>query len=156
MTSPNGLWMTNSFQGHFIDANTSEDGHASTAPVGRFPVNGYGLQDVARASTFYGAVFGWRFESWGPPGFYLIPDVGQGNSSALRERRELLPGQRLTTFETTLAVDDMVTSRAAVIANGGRVLMQPYRIEEVGEIGYFEDTEGNVCGVGQYDRDRRR
>ena len=28
--------------------------------------------DVPRAQQFYGTVFGWRFEPWGPPGFYLI------------------------------------------------------------------------------------
>jgi predicted enzyme related to lactoylglutathione lyase len=28
--------------------------------------------------------------------------------------------------------------------------MQPYLIEGVGEIAYFEDPEGNACGVGQY------
>ena len=33
---------------------------------------------------------------------------------------------------------------------GGRVLMQPYMIDGVGEIGYFEDPEGNICGVAQY------
>ena len=28
--------------------------------------------DVQRARRFYEAVFGWRFEPWGPPDFYLI------------------------------------------------------------------------------------
>jgi len=47
-------------------------------------------------------------------------------------------------------VDDIRATLAAAEANGGRVLMQPYRIEGVGEIGYFEDPEGNLCGVAQY------
>ena len=28
--------------------------------------------DLDRARGFYEQVFGWRFEPWGPPGFYLI------------------------------------------------------------------------------------
>jgi len=35
------------FQGHFPDVNTGEDGYISTAPVGSFSANGYGLFDMA-------------------------------------------------------------------------------------------------------------
>jgi len=31
-----------------------------------------GADDLDRARAFYESVFGWRFEAWGPPGFYLI------------------------------------------------------------------------------------
>ena len=30
------------------------------------------VDDVDRARRFYEAIFGWQFEPWGPPGFYLI------------------------------------------------------------------------------------
>jgi formylglycine-generating enzyme required for sulfatase activity len=44
---PAGHAMANSFQGHFPDHNTHQDGYETTAPVGSFPPNGYGLYDVA-------------------------------------------------------------------------------------------------------------
>jgi formylglycine-generating enzyme required for sulfatase activity len=44
---PGGKWMANSFQGHFPNKNTAEDGFAGTAPVGSFPVSAYGLYDMA-------------------------------------------------------------------------------------------------------------
>jgi formylglycine-generating enzyme required for sulfatase activity len=44
---PGGRWMANSFQGRFPDRNDAIDGHRATAPVARFPPNGYGLHDVA-------------------------------------------------------------------------------------------------------------
>ena len=44
---PEGKAMANSFQGHFPDHNTSQDGYETTAPVGSFPPNGYGLYDMA-------------------------------------------------------------------------------------------------------------
>jgi formylglycine-generating enzyme required for sulfatase activity len=42
-----GKHMANTFQGHFPDTNTGEDGYRATAPVGSFPSNGYGLFDMA-------------------------------------------------------------------------------------------------------------
>ena len=40
-----GKHMVYTFQGHFPDTNTGEDGCLATAPVGSFPSNGYGLFD---------------------------------------------------------------------------------------------------------------
>ena len=54
--------------------------------------------DVPRARKFYEAVFGWSFEPWGPPGFYLI-ETGPARMTtvhgALQERRELARGQKM-------------------------------------------------------------
>jgi sulfatase modifying factor 1 len=44
---PGGKYMANTFQGHFPDTNTVDDGYPGTAPVGSFPANGYGLYDMA-------------------------------------------------------------------------------------------------------------
>jgi formylglycine-generating enzyme len=44
---PGGKHMANTFQGHFPDTNTGEDGYKGTAPVGTFPANAYGLFDMA-------------------------------------------------------------------------------------------------------------
>ena len=44
---PAGKHMANTFQGHFLNVNTAEDGYLATAPVGSFPPNGYGLFDMA-------------------------------------------------------------------------------------------------------------
>jgi len=44
---PGGKFMANTFQGHFPEKNTAEDGFADAAPVASFPPNGYGLYDMA-------------------------------------------------------------------------------------------------------------
>jgi formylglycine-generating enzyme required for sulfatase activity len=44
---PDGRWMANTFQGHFPDHDSGEDGWTGIAPVGSFPPNAYGLYDVA-------------------------------------------------------------------------------------------------------------
>ena len=43
---PAGRWMANTFQGHFPDLDTGDDGFEGIAPVASFPPNGYGLYDI--------------------------------------------------------------------------------------------------------------
>jgi uncharacterized protein len=109
--------------------------------------------DVDRARRFYGAVFGWRFEAWGPPGFYRIhtgtPD-DPGIEGALHERQEPLEGKGMRGFECTVNVDDLVPIKAAVIANGGTIVYDEIEIPTVGTLVQFLDTEGNVCSAMRY------
>jgi formylglycine-generating enzyme required for sulfatase activity len=61
--TPNGKWMANTFQGHFPDKNTSEDGYAGIAPVASFPPNDFGLYDMS------GNVWQW-VSDWYRPDYY--------------------------------------------------------------------------------------
>lgn len=119
-----------------------------SATLRHFAIN---ADDVGRAKIFYEQVFGWRFDPWGPPGFYQVKNAGQGVLGALQQRRELAPGVRMAGYEASMGVQDLRAAMAAIEAGGGRILMQPYRIEGVGELVYFEDTEGNLVGAMQYE-----
>ncbi|HEY1559996.1 MAG TPA: VOC family protein [Caulobacteraceae bacterium] len=119
-----------------------------TATFRHFAIN---ADDVQRAKRFYEGVFGWTFEPWGPPDFYQIKNAGHGFLGALQGRRELKPGERMRGFEATMGVDDLDATIAAVEAEGGKIVMQPSRIEGVGRLIYFEDTDGNLVGAMQYE-----
>ncbi len=110
--------------------------------------------DVGRARRFYEAVFGWRFEAWGPPDFYLIwtgtPEA-PGVQGLLQGRSQPPTGTGLRGFECTIGVEDVDATARAVVAHGGRVTMQKARIETVGALIWIEDTEGNRVGAMQYD-----
>jgi formylglycine-generating enzyme len=60
---PNNKHMANTFQGHFPDKNTDDDGFNTSSPVTTFPPNGYGLYDMA------GNVWQWTAD-WYRPDYY--------------------------------------------------------------------------------------
>jgi predicted enzyme related to lactoylglutathione lyase len=112
------------------------------------------VDDVDRARAFYEAVFGWEFEPWGPPGFYLIhtgDDASPGIQGLMHRRAEPRTGTGLNGIEPTFAVGDVDAIAAAVEANGGRVTMTKAVIPTVGALIRFLDPEGNDIGAMQYE-----
>ena len=110
--------------------------------------------DLDRARRFYERVFGWRFEPWGPPGFYLIHTgdaPSPGILGSLSNRREPLTGTGMRGYECTISVGDIDETIRAVEANGGQTIMAKFHIPTVGHGFYFRDTEGNHAGAMQYE-----
>lgn len=112
------------------------------------------VDDTDRARTFYEAVFGWEFEPWGPPGFYLIhtgtPD-DPGVQGLMHARHEPSTGTGLNGIDCTFSVDDLDAVGAAVVANGGRITMDKAPIPTVGVLTRFVDTEGNAISAMKYE-----
>lgn len=109
--------------------------------------------DLDRARSFYTAVFGWRFEAWGPPDFYRIftgtPD-DPGIGGALEKRRVPLAGESTTGFVCTVSVEDVKATRALVEQHGGTVELEA-AIPTVGTMIHFADPEGNRLSAMQYE-----
>jgi uncharacterized protein len=127
--------------------STTRAGH-----VAHFAVN---ADDVDEARRFYGAVFGWTFEPWGPPEFFHIrtADGGEpGLHAALQGRRDF-DRRRVVGFECTVAVDDVDAVVEAVRAGGGTVLMEKTTLAGIGDLVWFADPSGNVVGAMQYHAD---
>ena len=81
--TPAGKPMANTWQGPFPLADTGDDGHRGTSPVGCFGANGYGLYDMA------GNVWQWT-STWYRPGHSGRPEV---DSSGPDEAQSFDPRQ---------------------------------------------------------------
>ena len=124
--------------------------------LSHFAIN---ADDLARARRFYEKVFGWQFEPWGPPGFYLLhtgTPQEPGIQGALQQRRELLPGQRMIGYECTIGVESADTIADLAQASGGKVVMAKTIIPTVGELVWLQDPEGNVFGAMKYEEQRKQ
>jgi uncharacterized protein len=103
--------------------------------------------DLERAKRFYERVFGWAIRPWGPPNYYLI-DAGDGMSGDIRER-SIPKVSGNVGFVCTIVVEDLQASKAAVVANGGTIVVPEFTIDGVGDLLYFTDTEGHRVGLMQ-------
>ncbi|SPE43605.1 conserved hypothetical protein [Candidatus Sulfopaludibacter sp. SbA3] len=120
--------------------------------VAHFAIN---AEDLPRARRFYENVFGWRFQAWGPPGFYMIDTESAPMAvpirGSLQQRRALVPGLRTNGFECTISVDDIHAAAEAVVANGGTIIMPICTLAGIGRLFFFQDPDGNMAGAMHYD-----
>lgn len=120
--------------------------------VAHFAIN---ADDVNRALRFYEKVFGWKFQAYGPPGFYMVDEQSAKSTVPLRgslqKRREIVPGVPMRGFECTISVDNINATGAAIEKNGGKIVMPICTLAGVGQLLFFQDPEGNIAGAMQYD-----
>jgi predicted enzyme related to lactoylglutathione lyase len=121
------------------------------AHIAHFSIN---AADLEKARAFYQNVFGWTFQAWGPPGFYMI-DMGAGPHEpamrgSLQQRREIVTGVPMRGFECTISVDDINAAAAAIEANGGSIAMPICELAGIGRLLFFQDPDGNIAGAMQY------
>lgn len=119
--------------------------------VAHFAIN---ADDLERARRFYQNVFGWKFQAWGPPGFYMIETndtLAVPLRASLQKRRELVDGVPMRGFECTISVADIDATASAVETNGGKIVMPVCTLAGIGRLLFFQDPEGNLAGAMQYD-----
>ena len=114
--------------------------------ISHFAINAH---DTERALQFYKSLFGWSFEAWGPPGFYVI-NAGAGIHGAILGVQDEPVPTRVGAFECTVTVEDVDAMLDAIEKAGGTIVSPKVTIPGVGDIGRALDTEGNVFCVAKY------
>jgi predicted enzyme related to lactoylglutathione lyase len=118
-------------------------------------------EDPERAVRFYQAVLGWQFHKWdGPAEYWLIktlPEGAPGIDGGLLRRRGPGPveGQAVNSFICTVDAPSVDESARLIEANGGKVVVPKMAVPGVGWLIYGKDTEGNIFGVMEADREAR-
>lgn len=116
------------------------------------------IDDMDRAKDFYGEVFEWGFNSYGPSDFLQIRADQSSNGDligALQSRQYSPVKEKLIGLECTIAVENVDEIVQRVENKGGQILMPKTAIPYVGWIAKFLDTEGNLICAMQTDPNAR-
>ncbi len=107
-----------------------------------------GVDDIARASTFYSGLFGWDIQA-GPPeaGGYSMC-LKDGHAVAGIGPKQGPPGTP-STWTVYLASDDADETAGKITAAGGQVLAAPMDVMDVGRMLVAADPAAAVFGVWQ-------
>ena len=129
------------------------------SPVVHFEIH---ANDRAALASFYEQVFGWATQAApGMPYTLLYPNgkarashddalEGPGIAGGMMDRQGPAPekGAPVNGFTCVIQVEDLATTKAAILAHGGETALDEMDIEGVGRVYYFHDPSGNiVCAM---------
>ncbi|WP_127531369.1 VOC family protein [Paenibacillus kobensis] len=117
------------------------------------------VDDMERAKTFYGEVFGWTFEDWseyaGVPYFGAVTGSADqaGINGALMKRHgdAPQPGQAMNGYSCTMGIEDYDSTHEKIMRLGGQIALPKHALPGMAWQGYYLDTEGNIFGIHQPD-----
>jgi predicted enzyme related to lactoylglutathione lyase len=112
-------------------------------------------EDLERAKSFYGSIFGWELTTMPMPGgeyttvtttpvdqaTQLPSEVGGINGGMMQRTPEL------RSPVITIDVDAIDDALQQIESNGGSTVTPRTEIAGMGAFAYFTDTEGNVLGL---------
>lgn len=117
---------------------------------GAFSWNELMTSDPQAAAAFYGALFGWKFDSM---------DMGQGSYSVIKVADAGIGGIMKTppsagampsSWCGYVTVDDIDETARRCVSLGGKVLMPPTDIPTVGRFAVLQDPQGAVLNAIAY------
>lgn len=127
-------------------------------------------EDLNRAMKFYTDVFGWSFQKWenkaaGVTEYYMIntgtkdskgsdDKVQPGINGGMLKRMGPPPvdGQAVNAFVMTMDVPNIDQTISKIEAGGGKVALPKFAMPDMAWIAYYKDTEGNIFGIFQEDK----
>ncbi len=111
--------------------------------------------DVERAKSFYGSVFGWQLQtmSMGDSDYTIVTTIPVDEKTQLPPEPGAINGgmfvrsERLPAPVITIDVDSIDQALEQIEAAGGKTVTSRAEIPGMGAFAYFEDPEGNVMGL---------
>jgi uncharacterized protein len=129
-------------QGAYLSAYQSQN---DTMAEGVFVWDELATTDADAAQRFYEAVFGWTTADMGEEyGGYRIFNVGETGIAGLMA----VPDPSIPPhWQPYVAVEDPDATSAKAVELGGKVLLEPMDVPNVGRIGVLSDPQGAVFGI---------
>ena len=112
-------------------------------------------ENPERAISFYKKVFGWKIEKYAGGGmdYWLVSagdDKEAGINGAIAVKDEMHP-----TTVNTVSVSSCDEAVKEIKQAGGEILTPKMTVPLVGYMCYCKDTEGNIFGIMQTDRNAK-
>lgn len=111
-----------------------------------------------RAVNFYKNVFNWKIEKYSGPIEYWMVMTGEGagidGGLMKRSEGENMKGSK-NAYVCTIDVSNIEDTIKKIKANKGRIESSKHVIPGVGWLAYFCDTEENLVGIMQSDKNAR-
>jgi hypothetical protein len=118
------------------------------------------VDDPKRAIDFYTSVFRWEIKKWDGPIEYWTIITGKdepGIDGGMMRRQAKMPPEEsaLRAFACTIEVDSIDKCINDVKNNGGQIAVPKKAIPGVGWLAYCLDTEGNIFGLMQTNKETK-
>ncbi|MGD9688844.1 MAG: VOC family protein [Phycisphaerales bacterium] len=118
------------------------------SPVVHFEI---GCQNAESSRKFYAEVFGWNFEAFGQA--QMVTNVGPSHDGSPPKTPGIgghvnclgHPPHQYVTFY--IQVDDLKATLAEIEKRGGKTIIPPQDIPNMGSFAWFADPEGNTLGL---------
>lgn len=106
--------------------------------------------DLERARTFYGDLFGWKFENYQDSDYWVITTTDEKGEKAIgggmMQRQQ--PQQPITNYIDVPSIDEYA---GKVEKLGGKVVMPKTAVSGMGYFAICLDTENNAFGIWESD-----
>jgi uncharacterized protein len=116
------------------------------APVVHFEI---GVKDIAKAQKFYGPIFGWEFQGYGPT-TAMVTNLGPFCEKKTEGIGGMLNslGHEPHKYVTFYAqVDSLEKTLEQINKLGGKTIVPPTEVPNMGHFAWFSDPEGNCVGL---------
>ena len=117
------------------------------APVVHFEI---GFKDIEKGKAFYGPLFGWQFDSYGPAAMLSnIGHPGKGGEPAMGIGGHLNAlGHEPHNYCVVYAlVEDLEGTIEKAEGLGGQCVVPPQEVPGMGQFSWLKDPEGNLFGL---------
>lgn len=101
--------------------------------------------DPGRVAKFYKNVFGWKIEKWDGPFDYWLVTAGEDDEPGINGA--IMTKDMGKMVRDTINVDSYDYYVKKIENEGGKMLTEKMEIPNMGFMGSFQDTEGNIFAI---------